>query len=203
MLSSIRALVDEELLNVRTMLPGIVQSVGAGVVDVNLVIDRVLAGGKNLAVPTLQDVPILFSGSSEFGISFPVAEGDEGLILFADRDIRNFLEIGRSAKPSMQRHHDLSDGVFIPLPVSNNKRVPIEANTLLLKAGSTAAIRVKTDGTIEITGDVSINGAVTTNSTIDADGDISSATDVKAQTISLTGHVHVDSQGGTTQPPTP
>jgi hypothetical protein len=47
-------------------------------------------------------------------LSLPVAAGDTGLLLILDRAAGEFKRLGGVVDPVDQRHHDLSDAIFLP-----------------------------------------------------------------------------------------
>lgn len=67
-------------------------------------------GTENLQIPVLQDVPVYFFGGTSGGITFPVAAGDECLVVFADSCIDGWFQNGTVANEISVRHHDYSDG---------------------------------------------------------------------------------------------
>ena len=64
---------------------------------------------SSLALPVIQDVPVFFPGGRECGITWPVAEGDECLLVFADFDIDRWFSSGEAEEPASGRRHDLPD----------------------------------------------------------------------------------------------
>ncbi len=75
---------------------------------------------------TLYDVPVVFPGSGSSTVRFPIAAGDTGLVIFAQRDIDNWLE-GETATPDTTRMHDMADGIVIPgLRVFSDSTIPEE-----------------------------------------------------------------------------
>lgn len=70
-------------------------------------------------ISPIADVPIVFPSSGGFTITFPIAEGDEVLVLFASRCIDSWWQNGGHANLPMEfRMHDISDGFAIPGPKS-------------------------------------------------------------------------------------
>lgn len=69
---------------------------------------------KLIDYPTLADVPVLFLGGGAGCLTFPVAQGDECIVLFNDRDFDNWLTTGNTGSASnTPRLHSLSDGMAI------------------------------------------------------------------------------------------
>ena len=65
-------------------------------------------------LPVIPSVPVCFPGSGAFRVTFPVAKGDTGLLIFCSRSIDRWLSEGGSVDPQDDRTHDLSDAIFIP-----------------------------------------------------------------------------------------
>ncbi len=72
--------------------------------------------GERLAVTIspIVDVPVAFPGSGSFSITWPIAVGDTGIALFASSSIDKWLDRGGLVDPLDERHHALSDAMFIP-----------------------------------------------------------------------------------------
>lgn len=108
--------------NIWTALPG--QYVGAGSKKGTANVQPTVQGrflnqdgetwGPWQSLPVCQDCPIIFPGGGGAHLTFPLAAGDEGLIVFASRCIDNWWLQGGPQPPAMVRFHDLSDGFFIP-----------------------------------------------------------------------------------------
>lgn len=76
-------------------------------------------------MPLLLDVPVIFPGGGGFTLTFPIAAGDEALVVFASRCIDSWWQLGPSTDPAGPgrpqaeiRMHDLSDGFAIVGPRS-------------------------------------------------------------------------------------
>lgn len=94
-------------------------------------------GTKTLAdYPLLLTVPVAFQGGGGFTATFPIAAGDECLLLFNDRELDNWLTSGPGLAPSTSRMHDLSDAIAI---------VGIRSNLRALGGVSTGAAQLRTD----------------------------------------------------------
>lgn len=70
---------------------------------------------KNVLVdyPILMDAPVIIMGGGPWKLTFPIAAGDECLILFNDRDMDNWFASGQSLAPATQRLHSFSDGIAL------------------------------------------------------------------------------------------
>lgn len=94
-------------------------------------------------LPLLLDVPLCFPSGGGFVLTFPVAAGDEVLVVFASRSLDNWWaqtgDVGPSGLSHSQaelRMHDLSDGVAIP-GLFNKSRVPNEISPTDVQLRST------------------------------------------------------------------
>ena len=65
-------------------------------------------------IAPIPDVPVIFPMVGNRGISFPLEEGDKGAVIFADRAIGRWLELGGVVHPDDTRIKHLADAMFIP-----------------------------------------------------------------------------------------
>ena len=64
-----------------------------------ILLKRVLSDGRTVAdYPQIDDVPVLTPQGGGAYLQFPIAAGDQGLLIFADRNIRAWLASG-AAQP--------------------------------------------------------------------------------------------------------
>jgi hypothetical protein len=112
---------------IRVAMPGIIQSFDAA--KRTAVVQPALKaqvqqedGSKSwVDLPLLLDCPVVFAGSSEYFVTFPLAEGDEVLVLFADRCIDAWWQSGGQQVQAEFRMHHLSDGFCLPAAMSQPK----------------------------------------------------------------------------------
>ena len=109
--NEITALKREIASSLFCALPGIVESFDASAqtVCVYPALKRRNRKGEAVALPLLRDVPVFFPGGRTSGITWPVARGDECLLIFADSAIDGWFESGEAEAPASERRHDLSD----------------------------------------------------------------------------------------------
>jgi len=69
-------------------------------------------------MPLCVDVPIVYPSGGGFTLTFPIAEGDECLLVFASRCIDAWWQLGGVQPPLELRMHDLSDGFALVGPRS-------------------------------------------------------------------------------------
>jgi hypothetical protein len=118
--SVIRRAVEEGAADLHVSLPGRVEKVvdaAKGIVDVKpLVKDLVEVDGtvQVISVPVVTNVPLMWPGGSLGGITWDVAVGDTGLLVFSDRSLDRWLSLGGEVDPEDPRRHALSDACFVP-----------------------------------------------------------------------------------------
>lgn len=118
---------------------------------------------KNIKLPLLQDVPVIFPASGSAMLSFPVNKGDECLLIFADMCIDGWWQNGDIQNQAEQRRHDLSDAFAILSPFSQPKAGNITngintTQTELRNMSNTQKV-VLTDQKLDLIGNVLVNGA--------------------------------------------
>lgn len=133
--------------------------------------------------PLLVDVPIVWPRAGGFAITFPIAAGDECLIIFGDRCIDPWWQSGGVQKPIDNRCHDLSDGFAIITPTSQPKA---------LKNVNSDAIEIRNDARddyfyLDHAGNIVINHR--SNVTITTGGNCN---------ITVNGSANLAINGGTT-----
>ena len=112
---------------VETCLPGVVVSFDGAANPPRVAVDLAVRGLRvasldtleSYVLPQLPDVPVLYPGSSDVTIYWPLAAGDEVMVYFASRDTDNALETGEAAsEPNTVRRHHLMDAYAVPTPWS-------------------------------------------------------------------------------------
>ncbi len=146
-----------ERLETHTALPGIVQEFfpATQTVRVKPAIRRLWIDDGWKDLPECVDVPVQFPRAGNFVLTFPVAAGDECLIVFAERAIDNWWHAGGVQEPSEFRLHDLSDAFailgFTSKPRTLNPPPAGDASELRTLDGTTV-IRLKA-GAVELGAD--------------------------------------------------
>lgn len=69
--------------------------------------------------PVISDIPVAFQRGGGFMLTFPLQQGDEGLLVFSDQSLDIWKQQGGNVDPIDLRTHHLSDALFIPGPCSN------------------------------------------------------------------------------------
>lgn len=201
-------------------MPGIIQSFSASAVTatVQIAIKGVVhtPDGKAQFVnmPLLVDVPVHFPRGGNCTLTFPVAKGDECLVVFAARCIDSWWQSGGVQVPMEPRIHDLSDGfAFVGFFSQATKISSISTATAQLRSndGSTYVevdpagkiVNVVAPGgmtlttpTVTITGIINVQNvqgaptASTISGSMTASGTITGTTDVIGGGKSLKTHTH-------------
>ena len=65
-------------------------------------------------LPLCLDCPVQFQSGGGYTQTFPIAKGDEGILIFSSRCIDKWWKDGGVQQQAVLRMHDLSDGMFIP-----------------------------------------------------------------------------------------
>ena len=122
--------------SIRVSMPGIIKSFDPEtvtcVVEVSIYIhkpesaegksiDRL--GQDNVFYPLILDAPVIFPRGGGCTLTFPIKEGDECLVVFADRCIDFWWQSGGVQNGSRGRMHDYSDAFVIPGPQSQAKNI--------------------------------------------------------------------------------
>lgn len=126
----------------RVSIPGIIQSFDTDAVTA--VVQPAIKGSEqdesgaevSVNLPLLVDVPVVFPRGGGCTLTFPVKEGDECLVIFADRCIDFWWQSGGVQEPVDGRMHDLSDAFCIVGPQSQAKKI---------SGISTSAVELRSD----------------------------------------------------------
>lgn len=222
LLEGMLAAMDGRQSDLWTALPGIIRKVNLAAMTVEveptIQIRRRLAWLNSstwIKIPLLVDVPIIYPSGGGFTLTFPIAPGDEALVVFASRCIDSWWQLGGVQVQAELRMHSLSDGFAIVGPRSQprvltpaadgtavelrsddqSSRVRIEpsgkikVNSLGSDVEVTAAGAIKlTAPSVQIVGNVAITGSLTNNG---------------VNVGSTHTHSGVDTGLGTSGPPTP
>jgi hypothetical protein len=213
-------------------LPGIVQSYNADEMTVTVQpsvngIQRAKDGtDSSLQMPLLLDVPVVWQGGGGVTAVFPIAKGDECLVVFSSRCIDGWWSQGGVQDPPDLRMHNLSDGfafvgvrskprAFTP-PAGVAALMSDDGSTFLqldpaaqtIKATAPGGVTVVADGGCNVTttsGNINLNGV-----TIDSDGNVVAPGTVKgtdfiqsSDSTAFSTHTHPTAGTGAPSPPTP
>ena len=162
---SLRLALEAERAGIWTALPAIVvaANLAAQTVSAQPTIHGTITGPDGVArdvnLPLLVDVPIVWPRAGGFALTFPVAPGDEVLIVFASRCIDSWWQSGGIGAPAEVRMHDLSDGFAILAPTSQPKRLGgvSSSNVQLRDSAGSTFVEITPSGAVNIVAATSIN----------------------------------------------
>lgn len=204
--SNIKQGVDNRIKDLHTSMPGIVQSFDAvtQLASIQPAIRRVFItrDGETETLeaanlPQLINVPVIFPRGGGFSFTFPVAAGDECLLVFCERSIDYWHQFGTVREPGARRFHDLSDATaFVGLSSVPNKIPNYDPiNTVLKKDDDTVFVALNADGSLHLNATDNIHAtsasdiiATCQNVTATAAGNAT----VNAPTIQLNGNTTID-----------
>ena len=119
-------------------MPGIIQSVNLEQqtcvvqVAIQMSVQDIETGQFSVqSISPLLDCPLFFPHGGSMSITFPVAAGDECLVVFASRCIDGWWQSGGVQPQSLFRMHDLSDGFVFAGFRSNSKAISGISSTKL------------------------------------------------------------------------
>jgi phage baseplate assembly protein gpV len=118
-LAALRAAFYGMQARVWTALPGVIESFDGNaqtcVIQPGIKIPVRAEDGSvtTVALPQLVDCPAQFPSGGNCTLTFPVAQGDECLVVFSSRCIDGWWQSGGVQEQAEQRMHDLSDGFAI------------------------------------------------------------------------------------------
>lgn len=123
-----------------TALPGVVASYSK---DSQRVQVQPVPADVDGELPLLAGVPVIFPGGGGAGITWPIAKGDTGLLVFCSRSIERWLAAGDTGDPQSERHHHVGDAVFIPgLRSSGGALTSVPANDLEIREPTGGLVKV-------------------------------------------------------------
>ncbi len=219
LVESLRMGLDGRQARMWTATPGIIQSFDAVAMTCVVqpsIMSRVSAKDgtvTDLALPLLLDCPVQFPSGGGVTLTFPLAQGDECLVVFASRCIDSWWQSGGVQTQAEARMHDLSDG-FVLAGVRSQPRVITNISTTAAQlrtddgaayieldpAGHVAKIKASN---IILDGPVHITGITTADADVNITGTATASVDVVGGGKHLKTHTHggVTVGGGTTGAP--
>jgi hypothetical protein len=107
---------------------------------------RQLASGDKIEYPVLEDCPVFILNGGGASITFPIAPGDQCLILFNDRNIDNWYLDGSIKEPRDNRVHSIADGMIL-VGISDSAHAIIAPSQSACLNGGSKKIAIKNDAT--------------------------------------------------------
>lgn len=88
--------------------------------------------------PLAIDCPVIILGGGAARLTFPIAAGNECLLLFNDRDLDNWLQSGQVGPVATSRLHSFSDAIaLVGLSSAGNVVADYDAERAVLRNGQT------------------------------------------------------------------
>lgn len=158
----LRAALDSRLSDLHVALPARVerydsarQAVSVKPLIRTAVPDAQLEDDEQRAVeslPVINGVPVVFPGAGPYSITFPIAKGDTGLLIFSEASLDKWKSDGREVDPLDDRRHSLSDAVFIPglRALGGKAAPPVPADGVAAAAMVLRGAEIQAGGTKEL-----------------------------------------------------
>lgn len=157
-----RSLTEKIGSELRVAAPGIIQSYNAATntATVQLAIrekvNQMDGTTADTDLPLLLDCPVMMPRGGGFALTFPVAAGDECLVVFADACIDSWWQSGGVQNQAEKRRHDLSDGIVIPGLWSQPNKLAIGEGIRLTATAGGASVALTASGVTLALGGVSL-----------------------------------------------
>lgn len=163
---AIRVALDAFQSRLHTSLPGVVVSYDrtkmTAVIQPTIMFEvRDQAGTwRPVKLPVIPDVPVQWPGGGGFSLTFPLAAGDEGWLVFSERCIDAWWQLGGTQVQAEHRMHDLSDAMFLPKVRSLPKVLspnPSATTVQLRRDDGTTYVEVTPSGDINLVSTDKVN----------------------------------------------
>lgn len=158
---------ESQMNNIHTAIPCVIVAIrdnlSSAMVDIQPTVNQKFEDGTVEERPPIYGVPVAFPVSSTAGFTFPLKVGDTGIAIFSMRSIEAWKAgNGRPSTPANRGKMDKSDAMFVPgiqpggMSANNPASHVLQHNTqdavIYQNLGGTEAeVRLKADGSIEIT----------------------------------------------------
>ncbi len=153
----IRGAIQAQMFELNTAMPGIVQSYNASTntASVQPAFKRTYAEPNDtpafgtpeeelVDLPIINNVPVCFPRAGQAAITFPLKPQDTVLLIFAQRSIDKWKNLGGNIAPDDPRTHALSDAIAIPGVYPSSNPVLVDPDNLVIRH-VLAKITVKKD----------------------------------------------------------
>lgn len=135
-----------------TALPGIIESYDPETCKASVLPSILELAGDGTTMPNkiISNVPVIWPGSSQGSIRFPLDKGDGVLLVFSCRSTDEWRGSGNVVNPADIRTHDLNDCHAIPGLFSFNKVKPTPNNTDCFINFKDQSVIIRANGDIEL-----------------------------------------------------
>lgn len=159
-------------------------------VDIQPQIIDTFKDDRNIELPPILDVPVVFPSAGGGILSFPIKTGDIILAVFSMKSIDEWMNGRGSDKtftPSDKRSYNINDAIAIPGLHTKNTNLSPSSTDVELKF-SDSSISIDPQGNISIVSNNDVDITTTGNLTATVNG---GQADVTASTINLNGNVNI------------
>ncbi len=117
------------LFEIRCCCPAIIKSINYDNMTVTaqpVIKEKIQFGTlevKEMVLPEIQDVPLIYLSATDIKITYPISINDECLLFFADTCIDSWWQSGGIQSQFEERRHDISDCFCIPCQMSQPKKI--------------------------------------------------------------------------------
>lgn len=222
---SLRLALENAQSQIWTALPGVVTAVDLSKQTVSVQpsiqgnISAPDGSSQSVNLPLLVDVPIVWPRAGGFALTFPIAAGDEVLVVFASRCIDSWWQSGGVGVQAEVRMHDLSDGFAVLAPTSQPRKLSgvSSTNVQLRDDAGTTYVEIAPGGKIKLLGatsidinaptinmeatNINIKGTTTQTGAMNMTGQVTQTGGMTIGGITFGTHKHTDPQGGNTGGP--
>jgi hypothetical protein len=148
----IKLYIKHELSNVHVALPGEILKYDAAArrAEIQLLVKRRYPDGTFASYAPLINVPVQFPSGGGALLSFPIAKGDQCLVIFNEASISEWSLLGIETEPRSKRRHSVNDAIaLVGITSKIGAAIPpvADANDVVLAYG-VSEFRVKIDGTV-------------------------------------------------------
>ena len=149
--------------------------------------NKMVIGLDEAGIQQTIDYPLItakvyFLGNATRGVTIPLSKGDEGIILFNDREIESWFINGEINNLSYDRAHHITDAIFLVGMHSQPKMLQFVADCINLWYNDTY-IRISKDD-VRVNGDTYIKGNTTITETLTVTNGISDLTGATGSFVS-------------------
>lgn len=190
-------LINQALAQVNTAIPAVIKSFDpvTQTCEAQPTIKRKDGSGNDVDYPLLVDVPVIFPRAGDYMITFPVAAGDECLIVFSQRCIDSWYATGEISSQFEPRAHDLSDAIAIPGLSSQKRNIQNFATDALELRNNKNDVKMslKNSGIFFTFGGFTLAldaSGISTNAPITTSQSISAASSMKVGSQEMLDHKH-------------
>lgn len=160
----ILAHINVENRDIFTAIPATILDVGKlnqNLLTVQPALDVVESDGVTFSIPPIPDVPIQWPAGGGAVMTFPLAVGDDVLLIFSMRSIGEFqLSNSGNVQPFLKRHHAIEDCYVIPSIFRNPNQPSPNTDDVEIKFND-GKFRITKDSTVQF--DVAEFFSVTNN----------------------------------------